>query len=314
MRHVWKASSLIACVALVSAQSQAEPQPAVQKGVPTPSPVVIAGKPLPPDQPIAPLVWHGQRFSALDYTLTGLGGAITLAASIVKPRTQHSLSGGLWFDEGVRDLLRADGLQRRYVFRDASDVGLSLAVTWPFFADALTTAWWYRGSRDVAEEMALIDLETLAISGGVQGITNVLVSRERPYGRNCGSSSLPSDAVDCEGNVHYRSFFSGHSAFSFTGAALICVHHFENDLLGSPWDGLSCAGGYLVAATTATFRVVSDVHYASDVLTGALVGTLVGYGVPLLHYRRPDPYSASTGGLRLSLVPAAGGVGVLGIF
>ena len=140
-----------------------------------------------------------------------------------------------------------------------------------------------------------------------------MVSGERPYGRNCGTSTLPSDAVDCEGSIHYRSFFSGHSAFSFTSAALICVHHFENDLLGAPWDALSCIGGYAVAGTTATFRVVSDVHYASDILTGALVGTLVGYGVPLLHYRRAHTASAQSG-LKLSLVPAAGGLGVLGIF
>ena len=91
------------------------------------------------------------------------------------------------------------------------------------------------------------------------------------------------------------------------------MHHLENELLGAPWDALSCAGGYAVAATTATFRVVGDMHYASDVLTGALVGTLVGYGVPLLHYRhRSEP--ATTNTLQLHLVPAVGGLGLLGIF
>ena len=173
-------------------------------------------------------------------------------------------------------------MANRYIFRDASDVGVSLMVTWPLVADSLTAAWWYRGSRDVAEQMSLIDLQTLAISGAIQGVTNGLVSRERPYGRNCGSAELPADAIDCTNSNHYRSFFSGHATFGFTGAALICMHHFQNELLGPPWDALSCAGGYAVAATTATFRVVSDVHYASDVLTGALVGTLVGYGVSLL--------------------------------
>ena len=55
---------------------------------------------------------------------------------------------------------------------------------------------------------------------------------------------------------------------------------------------------------------------AARILTGALVGTLVGYGVPLLHYARtsPDTDSTPTQGLRLTLVPAAGGLGVLGIF
>jgi membrane-associated phospholipid phosphatase len=68
-----------------------------------------------------------------------------------------------------------------------------------------------------------------------------------------------------------------------------------------------------VAATTATFRVVGDMHYASDVITGAIVGSLVGYGVPLLHYARRD-LGLRTGAVRLQLVPSAGGAGVVGTF
>lgn len=269
----------------------------------------------------APLVWKWRTFSLADYVITGAGAAVTLTAAIVNPRAQHSLSGGIGFDDDVRKALRADTLADRYLFRDASDVGLSLSVSWPFAVDALTTAWWYRGSRESAQEMALINLETLAISGALQGATNVLVSRERPFGRDCGQGELPENAIDCEHSFHYRSFFSGHSAFSFTGAALICIHHFENELLGAPWDAISCATGYGVAATTASFRVVADVHYASDVLIGAAVGTLVGYSVPLLHYRNIGGSSRQSAGLRssptrvqLRLIPAPNGVGLLGIF
>jgi membrane-associated phospholipid phosphatase len=260
-----------------------------------------------------PLLWRWSRFSTADYAIATTGAAITLSTAIIKPRPQHSLSGGILFDEAARSALRPDGIQTRYQFRDASDVGLSLAVTWPFFADALTTAWWYRSSRDVAEQMALIDLETLAITGAVQGVTNVLVSRERPYGRTCGGE-LPDAAIDCDGSVHYRSFFSGHAAFSFTGAALICTHHFQNELLGAPWDALSCVGGYAVATTTATFRVVSDVHYASDVIVGALVGTIIGYGVPFLHYRQQELGTVRAGGMKFQLVPTLGGLGAAGVF
>jgi membrane-associated phospholipid phosphatase len=281
--------------------------------VPNPSPAPVAGAPNSEGFVLPPLVWKWSRFATADYLVTGVGGALTLTTAIVQPRSVHSITGGILFDNAARNALRAHSLPARYQFRDASDVGLSLSVTWPFFADSLTTAWWYRGSRDVAEEMALVDLETLAVAGAIQGATNVLVSRERPYGRSCGSSELPADAIDCESSQHYRSFFSGHATFSFAGAALICVDHFEHDLLGSPWDALSCAGGYAVAATTSTFRVVSDMHYASDVILGALVGTAVGYGVPLLHYRQARAERAASD-LRLMVVPSAGGIGVLGIF
>ncbi|HKY39865.1 MAG TPA: phosphatase PAP2 family protein [Polyangiaceae bacterium] len=292
-------------------------EPLVVRPPPKPAPRPVNALPLVSKDAPPPLIWKWRTFSLADYIITGVGAGITLTAAIVTPRSKHSLSGGVGFDDDVREALRAPKLADRYVFRDASDVGLSLAVTWPFVADALTTAWWFRGSRESAQEMALISLQTLAISGAIQGTTNVLVSRERPFGPDCGAGGeLPGDAIDCTGTFHYRSFFSGHSAFSFTGAALICVHHFENELLGPPWDALSCVGGYAVAATTATFRVVADVHYASDVLIGASLGTLVGYTVPLLHYRnfggssRARPVTS----FRLHVTPAPGGVGLLGIF
>jgi membrane-associated phospholipid phosphatase len=246
--------------------------------------------------------------------VAGAAGAVTLAAAIIHPLPTHYVQGGIFFDNAVRNAVRPSSIQTRYAFRDASDVGLSLAATWPFFVDALATAWWYRGSRDTAQEMALLDLETLAISGAVQGVTNVLVSRQRPYGQDCGTSALPGNALDCGITPEYRSFFSGHSAFAFTSAALICINHTKSELLGSPWDELSCGTGYVVAAATASFRVLADEHYASDVIVGALVGTLVGYGVPLLHRRHKSFGRVTTGGMTLELVPSVGGAGVVGSF
>lgn len=297
----------------------AEDKLVVSPQVPIKKPRPVSQVPLVSTDAPPPLIWKWRTFTLADYLVTAAAAGTTLTAAIVKPSGSHKLSGGILFDNAARDTLRADALADRYIFRDASDVGLSLAVTWPFVTDALITAWWYRGSRESAQEMALIDLQALSISGALQGVTNVLVSRERPFGRDCGEGELPADAIDCTGSVHYRSFFSGHSAFSFTGAALICVHHFKNDLMGAPWDALSCAGGYAVAATTATFRVVSDVHYASDILLGATVGTLVGYGVPLLHYRTGGAKKTAHGfeqppALQMTLVPSPNGIGVAGIF
>jgi membrane-associated phospholipid phosphatase len=280
--------------------------------VPTPSPVVLGGKPTAPDRVGRPLEWRWKRFNTFDWAVTIAGAGTTLAMAILSPRdTGHT--GGIWFDEDVRDALRAESLQTRYIFRDASDVGLSMLVTWPFFADALVTAWWYRGSGDVAEQMSLINLQALAVSGALQGVTNVSVGRERPYGRDCGGD-LPSNAVDCEGSNHYRSFFSGHSSFSFTSAALICMNHMKHELLGPPWDALSCAGGYAVAASTASFRIVSDVHYSTDVLTGVLIGTLAGYGIPLLHYSHVNIGAVQTGGVKMQIVPSGLGAGIVGSF
>lgn len=289
--------------------------PAQPVPVPTPSPVVLGGKPLPPGRFARPLEWRRTRYTKLDFAITIAGAATTLTAAIVAPGPRH-VRGPLLFDRPIEDALRAPTTQQAYVYRDASDTGLSLLVTWPFFVDALITAWWYRGSRDTAEQMALIGLETLAVSGAIQGVTNVLVSRERPYGDTCGQpGGLPANAIDCTSSTHYRSFFSGHSAFSFTAASLICFEHTELRLLGGPWDAISCAGGYAVAAATATFRVAGTMHYPTDILTGALVGTAVGWGVPLLHLRNPNVGTMrTTGGLTMKLVPNGTGAGVVGTF
>lgn len=294
------------------AKTQEKP-PSAPAAVPTPSPVVVAGDPTAPGTAVEPLVWKRARFKKWEYYLTVGAGLVTLGSAIVSPMRKHAV-GPILFDTATRNALRETSLQKRYTFRDASDVGLSLTATWPFFVDALVTAWWYRGSRDTAEQMALIDLETLAISGSLQGVTNVLVSRERPYGEQCRNGGLPTNAFDCEGTSHYRSFFSGHTAFSFTSAALVCFHHMEEHLLGGPWDAISCGGAYAVAAATGTFRIVGDMHYASDVIAGALIGTAVGYGVPLLHTKHPEFGEIKSPGVMMRVVPTGLGAGVAGIF
>ena len=269
------------------------------------------------DKPAKPVLWNPEwaRFSTADWIITATGAAITITAAIIPPQSKHSLGGGIAFDDSARKTLRMPTPEGRYVARDASDVILSFEATWPFFVDALVTTWWYRGSPDAAAQMALVDGEALAIVTAIQGATNTLVSRERPYGQVCGSPDLPGATNDCEGNVRFRSFFSGHSAFTFMAAGLICVHHEKLDLLGggAP-DHIACVTAYAGAAATATLRVMGDMHYLSDVAVGASVGTLVGLAVPLLHYRRVHLAPTEKAAVDWTLIPVGAGLGVGGVF
>ena len=210
--------------------------------------------------------------------------------------------------------------------RDASDVGVSLASTWPFLVDALVTAWWYRGRADLARNMAFVSAEAFAVAAAVQGVSNDVASRERPFGRRCGNPAaaggeIPEDSVDCEPNVRYRSFFSGHATLSFVSAGLLCSNHLALGLLGPPLDALTCAGAFTVGTLTSVFRTMSDMHYASDVLLGAAVGSAAGFLIPWLHYRSGSPEPAAAGGdarsragVDLRLGPVGRGLGVLGTF
>jgi membrane-associated phospholipid phosphatase len=248
-----------------------------------------------------------------DYIVTAGAAAVTIGSSILPPTSSARWRGGILFDEDARDALRVSSQYGRYFTRDVSDVGISFASTWPFLIDALVTAWWYRGRSDLAYRMAFVAGEAFTIAAALQGVANHFGSRERPYARNCGSI-IPEQSVDCERNVRFRSFFSGHATLAFTSAGIICVNHLGLELLGPTFDRVTCVAGYGVAALTAVFRISSDMHYTSDALIGAAVGTLAGLGVPLLHLRRPQAIPAAAGGVDMRLGGVGQGLGLTGTF
>jgi membrane-associated phospholipid phosphatase len=327
-RRSLAARIVVVAIALSAPASAQQPEPPPPTDFPPPAPP----EPPPPSEPPPPVftptpdevrvperVWmppYVPDTSIADFIAIGAGGSLAVGMAIASPRPKHWV-GGVAFDESVRNAIRMRTADGRYTVRDASDVGLSLLVTWPFLFDALFTAWYTNGNADVAKRMAIVDAEAFAIIGGVQQATTTIASRERPYARNCGTTTgpdaIPDQSVDCDGNVKYRSFFSGHSSLSFTSAGLICVHHLGLELLGSPGDAISCASAYAVASTTALFRVMGDMHYATDVLTGAAVGSLVGIGIPLLR-RTHVATEPRDRGIRLQVVPVAAGLGVGGAF
>lgn len=329
-RSLSRRSLVLAAAALVGGWTPParadDPPPASQpqQQQPPPVPPQSPARILPPDVPYKPIfdesaltrpiVWEGQRFSTLDWVITGAGVAATIGSSIVRPRANH-WTGGVLFDGGARDFLRLDSAADRYRARDASDVLLSLEATWPFFVDSLILAWFYHGSPDAAAEMALIDGKALAIISAVQGATTIFASRERPYGGDCGSDVLPEETRDCSGSRRYRSFFSGHASISFMGASLICVHHLKLQLFGNPTaEALTCVTAYGGAAAAALLRTLGDVHYASDIIAGAIIGTAIGVGVPLLHYRKRAPRGREPQIVDVTLMPFGAGVALGGIF
>jgi membrane-associated phospholipid phosphatase len=251
------------------------------------------------------------RFGTADYVITGAAVGGVVAGAVITPSGQK-WRGGILFDEDARDALRVGSLQGRYWVRDVSDVGVSLASTWPFLVDALVTAWWYRGRADLARNMALVSAQAFALAAAVQSAGNLVGSRERPFGRLCGTE-IPEKSVDCEPDVRYRSFFSGHATLAFTSAGLVCANHIGLGLLGPTGDVLSCVGGFTLATATSLFRVMSDMHYATDAIIGAIVGTTVGLTVPILHFRPPAAAPAA-GKVDVRLGTVGPGVGLVGAF
>jgi membrane-associated phospholipid phosphatase len=290
--------SVVTAALAVSGQARAQPRTVVPPQSPEAPADVIEADPGAPAQPVAPrktlslgivphsregrpLVWDEdrRRFALSDWFITASGGAISLATAIIKP-ISHPWKGGILFDEGARDAMRLKDVDARGIARDTSDVLLSISVMGPLLVDAMATAWWYRGSKDVAQQMALIDIETLSVSAAVHGVLAMVSSRERPYVRTCGGE-LPANSLECNTFDQARSYYSGHTTLTFTSASLVCMHHLNLHLFETAsTDVLSCASSMATAGLTGALRIMSDQHYASDVITGAILGTGIGFAVP----------------------------------
>jgi len=241
-----------------------------------------------------------------------MGGTVAVLAAVAGSNTQ----GPSWtnpFDEGVRNALLPAGYDLQLLFRDTSDALLGLAISYAFIGDAMIHASWLRKSPDVGIQMALIDAEVLLLTLGASQLTANSVGRQRPYGRTCGVE-IDADSAQCVEKDRYLSFFSTHSSVSFAMAAVTCAHHNALGLSGRyPW--IACATGFTAAAVTAVSRIVADQHYATDVLTGAAVGTLIGFAVPAAHYGfgrfRPGK---SRDVAHVLVLPTFGGVAVTGVW
>src|SRR5262249_35038838 len=100
--------------------------------------------------------------------------------------------------------------------------------------------------------------------------TKFLVGRERPR-VHFGSP---------HGNDDFVSFYSGHTSwvFSLAVASGTVAQIRGYRLAPGVW-----ARGPRLAPATRYPRLGPDQHYFSDVLTGAIIGTAIGFVVPWLH-------------------------------
>lgn len=223
------------------------------------------------------------RFRTAEYIVTAVAGVSVFAAGMIPPEENRWREMGD-FDATARDVLRLRSANDRKTASDASDLLLTLMVN-QLVVDAALVAWWGHDRPSVAYQLAFMDAEALAVTGGVQSIVSGFASRWRPYRGTC-VGPIDAQTRDCRDYKQYRSFFSGHTSGAFTVAGLMCMHHAYLPLYGGGVrEKLTCAASFAAAATVGMLRMVSDQHFLSDALVGAAIGTLSGLGIPwLFHY------------------------------
>ena len=121
--------------------------------------------------------------------------------------------------------------------------------------------------------MLLTNLQVFALNGVLTNTIKVIFSRQRPSAYF--ETWEPPEENTTESDI--LSFYSGHSSFAFaiatSTAYMLSESHPKHKTL--IW-----GTALTLATTTGYLRIAADRHYTSDVLVGAIMGSLVGYWVP----------------------------------
>lgn len=148
---------------------------------------------------------------------------------------------------------------------------------------SFATTFFLIGSREVRSDKLVVPvmaLEALLINGGLTDMTKGSILRTRPFVYN------PEAPMDRKLRSDARfSFFSGHTSYtavaSFFTAKVYTDYHPDSKAKEVVW-----AAAALLPAVTGYYRYRGGKHFATDIISGYVVGGLVGYGVPYLHRKR----------------------------
>ncbi len=160
---------------------------------------------------------------------------------------------------------------------------LGLAIATPGSRQSLTVAAMYG--------------EVLLISNGLGELLNGVTNRTRPFVYNL-DADIPGEApfeVDAR-----RSFPSGHTTNAFAAAVFLSSAYAKLHP-GSSARTWMWAGSLTLAATTGYMRYQGGKHFPTDIISGAIIGSLVGWGVPKLH---------EVDGVNLTIAPSGGGIAI----
>jgi hypothetical protein len=225
------------------------------------------------------------------------GGVALLAGAVVVQQGQEPLT-----PEEVAALDPADinGFDRSATEQwsptaaDVSDV-----LVWTMMAAPVGLAIATPGSRQ-SWTIAAMWGEALLLNNGMMQLLKGVTDRTRPFVYN-DDPDIP-DELRLEVSAR-RSFPSSHTANAFASAVFFSSVYAKLHPTSSarPW---IWAGSLTLAATTGYLRYQAGKHYPTDIISGALIGSLIGWGVPKLH---------EVTGVSLSVGPGEKGSTVIGV-
>jgi membrane-associated phospholipid phosphatase len=216
----------------------------------------------------------------LDLPLTIGAGTLWITSELLKSKlapTHCRWCDDNALDRGVRDELRWDHAKAADRTSNWLAFGVMPALSLGgMLALGAAQDSWRTGAID-----ALIVLEATALSANLNQIVKLLVGRERPFVHALSADQKAHTDHPADNNL---SFYSGHTSPAF---ALAVAAGTVATLRGYRAAPAVWAVGLPLAAFTGYLRIAADKHYLTDVLTGAVLGSSVGFLVPFfLHGRR----------------------------
>lgn len=152
------------------------------------------------------------------------------------------------------------------------------ARTWSdrlIYGISLSSLLWGPVLAEDTELALLINAQVFATNSIMTNLVKIAAARERPY-HHYGTRTS-------EGSKDFTSFYSGHSSVAFSQAVansmiLSRTYPQHESVI---WSTLLGAAGL-----TAYLRVAGDMHYFTDILTGAISGSLIAWTITRSELKR----------------------------
>lgn len=227
-----------------------------------------------------------------DFILVPLAILTKVSSEVLRNKYDRSLS----IDEiAALDRYTINGFDRGATYNwsttweKVSDVP-SLII--PFFPIALGVPMIKNKKYNNALTLGLMYVEVSIFRTGITGSTKSLTGRIRPYLYNTSFTLQERFDLQKDSPTATSSFISGHASNAFAFAVFFSKTF--TDIYGkNTWSKIIWSGSLILATTTAVARVKAGVHFPTDVIAGALVGSAIGYAIPVLHKVNPEKLSLS---------------------
>ena len=246
----------------------------------------------------------------IDLAVTTVGGVWWLSSELLKTDLVPEKCRWCYRAEDGSDQLNAyDGWVRRKLVWKDPNTAARLSDILDFIVEPATMMGLTALSAHQADAIrgfpidALLISEATVIAGDINQLAKFAFARERPFVHFLPRAPDALRALTDSPSDDNLSFFSGHSTLAF---ALATSAGTINTMRGYRLAPVVWGTGLTMATTVAYLRIAADKHYFSDVMIGALVGSAIGVGLPLIFHAPTGDGSSS------SNPPSASGQAIVG--